>query len=119
MTEQAALDDTGGSTNSQKVAPEAVQTLCIPEPVLPIDLKEPPSCRDRNWNAKALEALAAQLTITNDFHDPLIASAQDLRDLAQELRELRGVNTALIELLRSVNPNSKAYTRFSHDTRGL
>src|SRR5215471_9002809 len=102
---QAALDETGKSVHREEIATE---TLCIPEPTLPIHLKESAGCGDRDWNAKALEALATQLTVTNDFHDPLIAAAQELRDL-------RSVHAALIELLRSVNP----YSRSSHDSRGL
>jgi hypothetical protein len=109
---QAALDEAGRGIHSEEIASEATQTVCIPEPILPIHLKESAGCGDSDWNAKALEALATQLTVTNDFHDPLIAAAQELRDL-------RRVHAALIELLRSVNPNSRSYTRFTHDSRGL
>jgi hypothetical protein len=34
-----------------------------------------------------------------------------LNKAAQELRDLRNVRAALIELLRTVNPNSKSYLR--------
>ena len=106
---QAALDDTGGN---EDIAPQAIETVCIPEPTLPAYLKVSTSCEDRDWNAKVLEALATQLTVANDFHDPLIAAAQ-------ELRELRSIQAALIELLRTVNPNSRPYSRFTHESRSL
>jgi hypothetical protein len=84
----------------------------IAEPMLPAKLKDSAGSGDRDWNAKALEALANQLTEANDFYHPLIAAAQELRDQ-------RNVHAALIELLRTFNPNSKSYSRFTHETRGL
>jgi len=118
-TERGCMTDQGrppperqAAHAGEEIASEATETVCIPEPILPIHLKESAGCGDRDWNAKALEALATQLTVTNDFHDPLIAAAQELRDL-------RSVHAALIELLRSVNPNSRSYSRFTHDSRGL
>lgn len=109
---QAVPAETGRSIHDKEFAPDATETVCIPDPVLPIHLKESAGCGDRDWTAKALEALATQLTVANDFHDPLIAAAQELRDL-------RSIHAALIELLRSVNPNSRSYSRFTHDSRSL
>jgi hypothetical protein len=87
-----------------ETAPDAVATVCIPEPTLPAHLKDGTSGGDGDWDAKVLEALAKQLTIANDFYHPLIKAAQELRDL-------RNVRAALIELLRTFNPNSKPYLR--------
>ena len=78
-------------------------SVCIPEPALPAHLKDNVQ-GDPDWGAKVLEALAEQLTAANDFYDPL-------RSAAQELRDLRIVRGSLIELLRTVNPNSKPYSR--------
>src|SRR5262245_35601357 len=78
-------------------------SVCIPEPALPAHLKDNVQ-GDPDWGAKVLEALAEQLTAANDFYHPL-------RSAAQELRDLRLVRGSLIELLRTVNPNSKPYSR--------
>jgi hypothetical protein len=109
---QAALDAARESIPDEQIAAQSSETVCIPEPTLPTDLKEAAHSADCDWNAKALEALANQLTPANDFYHPLLAAAQELRDL-------RSVNAALIELLRTVNPNSRSYSRFTHDSRSL
>jgi hypothetical protein len=108
---QAARDEVWERTQNG-AAPQPVDAVFIAEPVLPADLKGSASGEDRDWNARALEALAKQLTAANDFYNPLIAAAQELRDL-------RSVQAALIELLRTFNPNSKSYARFTHDRRSL
>jgi hypothetical protein len=81
----------------------AAETVIL-EPGLPAHLKESAPDVDPDWNAKALEALAKQLTETNDFYHPLL-------DAARELRDLRSVRASLIELLRTVNPYTKSYPR--------
>jgi hypothetical protein len=101
---KVALDDAWGHVHNGETAPGAVES-CIPEPMLPAQLKDGASGSDRDWDAKVLEALATQLTAANDFYYPLIKAAQELRDL-------RNVRAALIELLRTVNPNSKSYLRY-------
>jgi hypothetical protein len=85
----------------QAAAPQAAES-CIVEPTLPVHLKAIARDVDPDWNAKALEALANQLTEASDFYYPLF-------DAAQELRDLRSVHSALIELLRTVNPYTKPY----------
>src|SRR5437016_1426770 len=89
---------------SQAAAPQAAESVCILEPTLPAHLKGSAPAVDPDWNAKALEALAKQLTETNDFYHPLF-------DAARELRDLRSVRTSLIELLRTMNPYTKSYSR--------
>ena len=86
-----------GPETSQAHAPQAVDHIYIMEPSLPPHLKSIVPARDSDWSAKTLEALAKQLSETNDFHRPLLNAAQELRDL-------RSVNTCLVELLRSLNP---------------
>ena len=81
-------------------AQENAATTYIPVPMLPVDLKDSASHDGRDWNAKALEALAKQLSASNDFYHPLLAVAQELRDFPM-------VRATLIELLRTFNPNSK------------
>jgi hypothetical protein len=109
---QAVLDEAQESIQDEPTAAQSSETVCIAEPTLPTYLKETANSEDRDWDAKALEALANQLTVTNDFYHPLLAAAQELRDL-------RSVHAALIELLRTVNPNSRSYSRFTHDSRSL
>jgi hypothetical protein len=84
---------------------DTAETVIL-EPSLPAHLKESAPDRDPDWNANALEALAKQLTETNDFYHPLF-------DAARELRDLRSVRTSLIELLRTVNPYTKSYSSYS------
>jgi hypothetical protein len=110
--ETLAASEFGKNVQTAEPGPQAVETVCIAEPVLPAHLKDSAGDGERDWNPKALEALAQQLTVANDFYRPLMAAAQELRDL-------RSVNAALIELLRTVNPNSKPYSRFTHETRSL
>jgi hypothetical protein len=43
-------------------AQENAATTYIPVPMLPVDLKDSASNDGRDWNAKALEALAKQLS---------------------------------------------------------
>jgi hypothetical protein len=88
-----------------RVTPKAqAADLCILDPTLPAHLKDSAPDVDPDWNAKALEALAKQLTETNEFYHPLF-------DAARELRDLRSVRISLIELLRTVNPYTKSYSR--------
>ncbi len=56
---------------SQAAAPQAAESVCVLEPTLPAHLKDSAPAIDPDWNAKALEALAKQLTETNDFYHPL------------------------------------------------
>jgi hypothetical protein len=98
------IDEERVPPKSQATAPRAAETVCILEPILPAHLKDSAPTVDPDWNAKALEALAEQLTETNDFYHPLF-------DAARELRDLRSVRTSLIELLRTVNPYTKSYSR--------
>jgi hypothetical protein len=84
-------------------APQAAETVIL-EPSLPADLKDGALDVDPDWHAKVLEALAKQLSETNDFYHPLF-------DAARELRDLRSVRASLIELLRTVNPYTKSYSR--------
>ena len=58
----------------------AAETVIV-EPGLPAHLKESAPDVDPDWNAKALEALAKQLSETNDFYYPLLDAARELRDL--------------------------------------
>lgn len=51
----------------------------VPEPFLPAYLEDMADGTDTDWNAKALEELAAQLGVMNDYYYPLIGSAQELR----------------------------------------
>jgi len=88
-------DDGRETSNAQ--APQAVDHIYIMEPSLPAHLKTTVPARDPDLSAKTLEALAKQLNETNDFYRPLLNAAQELRDL-------RSVNTCLVELLRSLNP---------------
>jgi hypothetical protein len=100
---QPALDETGARAESQGATSQPIVSVCIPEPTLPAHLKD--SGRgNADWSATVLEALAEQLTAANDFYHPLLSAAQELRDL-------RLVRSSLIELLRTVNPNSKPYSR--------
>jgi hypothetical protein len=95
--------------DERRVTPEAQATTAetvIVEPSLPAHLKESAPDVDPDWSAKALEALAKQLTETNDFYHPLF-------DAARELRDLRSVRASLIELLRTVNPYTKSYSSSS------
>jgi hypothetical protein len=99
-----SMTDEGRVTpESQAAAPQAAESVCILEPILPAHLKDS-APDDPDWDAKALEALAKQLTETNDFYHPLL-------DAARELRDLRSVRASLIELLRTVNPYTKSYPR--------
>jgi len=100
---QPALDQTGQRSENEGMASQPVVSVCIPEPTLPAHLKDSVA-GDADWSAKVLEALAEQLSPANDFYNPLMSAAQELRDL----RIVRG---SLIELLRTVNPNSKPYAR--------
>ena len=50
----------------------------VPEPFLPDSLGDTDGT-DPDWNAKALEELANQLGVMNDYYYPLIGSAQELR----------------------------------------
>jgi hypothetical protein len=111
-TEAFAASESGKHVQTAGSGRQAVETVCIPEPVMPAHLEGSIGGGERDWNARALEALAQQLTAANDFYHPLLAAAQELRDL-------QSVNAALIELLRTVNPNSKTYSRFTHETRSL
>jgi len=97
-----ALDEAGALAPNQASPAQPTVSVCIPEPILPAHLKD--NGRDADWSATVLEALAEQLTAANDFYHPLLSAAQELRDL----RLVRG---SLIELLRTVNPNSKPYAR--------
>ena len=54
-------------TEAQTAAAETV----ILEPSLPTHLRQSAPDVDPDWSAKALEALAKQLTETNDFYYPL------------------------------------------------
>jgi hypothetical protein len=85
-------------TADAQAAAQAPESIYIMEPALPVHLKESvaPSL-DPDWHAKMLEALAKQLTESNEFYRPLISAAQELRDL-------RAVRASLIELLRTVHP---------------
>jgi hypothetical protein len=99
------MTDEGRVTReAQAAAPQAADSVYIMEPTLPAHLKDSAPAVDSDWNAKVLEALATQLTETNDFYRPLF-------DAARELRDLRSVRTSLIELLRTVNPYTKSYSR--------
>jgi hypothetical protein len=82
---------------------QTTETVIL-EPSLPADLKDGAPDVDPDWHAKVLETLAKQLTETNDFYHPLF-------DAARELRDLRSVRASLIELLRTVNPYTKSYSR--------
>ena len=88
---------------------DTAETVIL-EPSLPAHLKESAPDVDPDWNAKALEALAKQLTETNDFYYPLL-------DAARELRDLRSVRASLIELLRTVSPYTKSYSSYSPYSR--
>ena len=75
------MTDEGRVTpESQAAAPQAAESVCILEPILPAHLKDS-APDDPDWDAKALEALAKQLTETNDFYHPLLDAARELRDL--------------------------------------
>lgn len=55
----------------------------IPEPFLTAELEnfaEDGTLASHEWCAQALEELARQLGIANDYYFPLIGSAQKLRD---------------------------------------
>jgi hypothetical protein len=97
-------DEARASPEAQAAAPQAAESIYIMEPALPPHLENssPTSYPDRS--AKVLEALAQQLTESNDFYRPLL-------DAAQELRDLRSVQTCLIELLRTYNPYTKSFSR--------
>src|SRR5260370_26428658 len=96
------MTDEGQPTPEARTAGPQAAESCILEPILPAHLKSSARDVDPEWSAKALEALAKQLTEASDFYLPLF-------DAAQELRDLRNVRAALIELLRTVNPNTKRY----------
>lgn len=66
-------------------------------PFLPAHLEDSADGKGDDWNAQALESLAKQLTVANDFYYPLIGAAE-------ELRSLRRVRDGLVEVLRMVNP---------------
>ena len=90
-------DDEHATADAQ-AAPQAAESIYIMEPALPVHLKEVATpTLDPDWHAKMLEALAKQLTESNEFYRPLISAAQELRDL-------RAVRASLIELLRTVHP---------------
>jgi hypothetical protein len=90
-------DDGHVTPEARAAASQAVESIYIMEPALPAHLKNSAPARDPDWHAKALEELAKQLNETNEFYRPLLGAAQELRDL-------RSVRAALIELLRTLNP---------------
>ena len=51
----------------------------IGELFLPANLEDSADGTDADWNAKALLALAEQLTVRSDFYYPLLEAAQELR----------------------------------------
>ena len=93
-----------GPATPEAQAPQAVESIYIMEPALPAHLENSAPTHYPDRSAKVLEALAQQLTESNDFYRPLL-------DAAQELRDLRGVQTCLIDLLRTYNPYTKSFSR--------
>jgi hypothetical protein len=97
-------DEERAAPEPQAAAQQTADSVYIMEPALPAHLKERAPTLYPDRSAKLLEALAQQLTETNEFYRPLL-------DAAQELRDLRGVQTCLIELLRTYNPYTKSFSR--------
>jgi len=97
-------DEGRAAAEAQAAAQQAADSVYIMEPALPAHLKESAPTRYPDHSAKLLEALAQQLTETNEFYRPLL-------DAAQELRDLRSVQSCLIELLRTYNPYTKSFSR--------
>lgn len=62
----------------------------VPEPFLPAFLEDIADSTDADWNAKALEELASQLGVMNDYYYPLIGAAQEIRHQRAALRESKG-----------------------------
>jgi hypothetical protein len=102
--EDPMTDEGRVKPGAQADGPQAAESVYIMEPALPAHLKDGAPILDRDRSAKVLEALAQQLTETNDFCGPLL-------DAARELRDLRSVNTCLIDLLRSLNPYTRSFSR--------
>ena len=97
-------DEERAAAEAQAAGQQAADSVYIMEPALPAHLKESAPTRYPDRSAKLLEALAQQLTETNEFYRPLL-------DAAQELRDLRSVQSCLIELLRTYNPYTKSLSR--------
>lgn len=61
----------------------------IPEPCLSPELEDACGTGDQDWNAKAMELLARQLGVWNDFFYPCLGASIQLRQQQCEIKYLK------------------------------